>query len=83
MYEVGEVTGDGRFSFQSSKTGTTPMNLALEDMFGSSPKTIMADNTINRQYAAVLTHNKTHNLPDLVANVLKLESGGLQRLANQ
>ncbi len=41
MYTVGEVTGDDRFTFESKIKGEKPMDLALEDMFGSSPKTIM------------------------------------------
>ena len=44
MYEVGNVTGDHNFSFQA-QNGPSPMNLALADMFGSSPKTIMEDSS--------------------------------------
>ncbi len=51
MYQVGEVTGDHRFTFESSKTGAKPMDLALSDMFGSSPKTIMNDTRVERSYA--------------------------------
>ncbi len=43
MYSVGHVTGDNRFTFESKTKGIKPMDLALEDMFGSSPKTIMND----------------------------------------
>ena len=50
MYQVGEVTGDHRFSFESSSKGDKPMDFALEDMFGSSPKTIMTDTTVVRNY---------------------------------
>ena len=50
MYEVGDVTGDDKFTFESSKTGAKPMDLDLEDMFGSSPKTIMNDITVERKY---------------------------------
>ncbi|MBD1261131.1 phosphoribosylformylglycinamidine synthase [Maribacter polysiphoniae] len=50
MYEVGDVTGDHKFTFESSKTGAKPMDLDLEDMFGSSPKTIMNDITVDRKY---------------------------------
>ncbi len=50
MYEVGDVTGDDKFTFESSKTGAKPMDLDLEDMFGSSPKTIMNDITVDRKY---------------------------------
>ncbi len=49
MYEVGVVTGDQRFCFENKK-GEKPMDFALEDMFGSSPKTIMKDKTVNRNY---------------------------------
>ena len=30
-----------RFTFESKTKGDKPMDLALEDMFGSSPKTIL------------------------------------------
>ena len=49
MYEVGHVTGDKRFCFEN-KNGEKPMDFALEDMFGSSPKTMMKDKTVNRNY---------------------------------
>ena len=39
--QVGDVTGDHRFTFESATKGDKPMDLALSDMFGSSPKTIM------------------------------------------
>ncbi len=50
MYAVGRVTGDKRFCFENKK-GEKPMDFALEDMFGSSPKTIMRDRTIARSYS--------------------------------
>jgi len=50
MYEVGEVTGNDRFTFESKTTGEKPMDLALEDMFGSSPKTVMNDISVKRNY---------------------------------
>lgn len=50
MYEVGDVTGNHRFTFESKSTGAKPMDFALEDMFGSSPKTIMEDQTFVRNY---------------------------------
>ncbi len=52
MYEVGHVTGDRRFCFEK-ENGQKPMDFALEDMFGSSPKTIMKDKTVNRNYKDV------------------------------
>ncbi|TDT45585.1 phosphoribosylformylglycinamidine synthase [Maribacter spongiicola] len=50
MYEVGDVTGDDRFTFESKTNGAKPMDLALSDMFGSSPKTVMIDKTVIRDY---------------------------------
>jgi len=51
MYQVGEVTENHRFTFKSETTGEKPMDFALEDMFGSSPKVVMNDKTIVRKYA--------------------------------
>ncbi len=50
MYNVGTVTGNHRFTFESEKTGKKPMDLDLSDMFGSSPQTIMDDKTVQRDY---------------------------------
>ncbi|SDE64754.1 phosphoribosylformylglycinamidine synthase [Pricia antarctica] len=50
MYEVGEVTGDDRFTFESKTSGQKPMDVNLSDIFGSSPKTVMTDTTLQRTY---------------------------------
>ena len=50
MYQVGDVTNDHRFTFESKSTGLKPMDYALEDFFGSSPKTIMTDKTVTYNY---------------------------------
>lgn len=72
MYEVGDVTGDHRFTFQSKTTGEKPMDYALEDFFGSSPKTIMTDKTVEVNYAD-LTYS-TQNIPTYLNQVLQLEA---------
>ncbi|WP_203255760.1 phosphoribosylformylglycinamidine synthase [Hyunsoonleella ulvae] len=72
MYTVGDVTGDDRFTFKSKTKGNTPMDLAMEDMFGSSPKTIMTDNTIKRNYAEVAYHSD--NFQSYLEQVLQLEA---------
>ncbi len=72
MYQVGDVTGNNRFTFESKTTGEKPMNFALEDMFGSSPKTIMADKTIVRNYADL--EYSQENIPIYLEEVLKLEA---------
>ncbi|MFN3405906.1 MAG: phosphoribosylformylglycinamidine synthase [Cytophagaceae bacterium] len=72
MYTVGDVTGDHRFTFQSSSTGEKPMDLDLGDMFGSSPKMVMTDKTVNRNYQPV-TYDKTQ-LHIYLEQVLQLEA---------
>ncbi len=72
MYEVGDVTNDDRFTFESKTTGEKPMDLELSDMFGSSPKTIMTDKTVVRNYDE-LTYD-VKNIDDYLNQVLQLEA---------
>ncbi|SFS47636.1 phosphoribosylformylglycinamidine synthase [Sphingobacterium wenxiniae] len=72
MYAVGDVTGDHRFTFQSKTTGEKPMDYALEDFFGSSPKTIMQDKKIVRQYDDLAYDVK--QVPTYLNHVLQLEA---------
>ena len=72
MYTVGNVTGDQRFMFESKSTGNTPMDLNLEDMFGSSPKTILEDQTIVRTYKSAAYNSSLFQT--YLEDVLKLES---------
>lgn len=72
IYTVGDVTGDHRFTFKSATTGAKPMDFALEDMFGSSPKTIMTDKTVTANYdAPQYDKNKIH---EYLNQVLQLEA---------
>ena len=81
MYTVGETTGDHRFAFEQAD-GVRPFDLAVEQMFGSSPKTIMEDKTVKRTYDVVtydlsgLSNHSTLNsqLTDYLKNVLQLEA---------
>ena len=72
MYQVGDVTADHRFTFESKTTGLKPMDYALEDFFGSSPKTIMTDKTINYNYPALEYDVK--NISTYLEQVLQLEA---------
>ncbi len=72
MYTVGDVTNDNQFTFESATTGEKPMDLAMEDMFGSSPKTILTDKTIARNYDAL--SYQTENIHEYLENVLQLEA---------
>jgi len=72
MYQVGDVTGDHRFTFESKSTGAKPMDYALEDFFGSSPKTVMNDKTIAYNYAP-LEYSVKH-ISTYLEQVLQLEA---------
>ena len=74
MYTVGEVTGNDRFTFESKTKGNKPMDLEMEDMFGSSPKTIMTDRTIVRHYADIV-YDKD-KFYDYLDQLLQLEAVG-------
>lgn len=71
MYEVGHVTDDRRFCFENEK-GEKPMDFALEDMFGSSPKTIMKDKTVNRNYKNAAY--EVSRIKEYLEQVLQLEA---------
>ena len=72
MYTVGEVTDDHRFVFESKSNGNKPMDFNLEDMFGSSPKTILNDITIVRNYKSA--SYSADLFQTYLKSVLKLES---------
>ncbi len=74
IYEVGEVTSDDRFTFESKTTGEKPMDVNLSDIFGSSPKTILTDKTIKRNYADA--EYSLEFFHDYLAQVLQLEAVG-------
>ncbi len=72
MYEVGDITGSHRFTFESKSTGAKPMDFAIDDMFGSSPKFIMDDKTVERNYSDL--SYSTENIPTYLNQVLQLEA---------
>ncbi|SFC11766.1 phosphoribosylformylglycinamidine synthase [Zunongwangia mangrovi] len=72
MYDVGDVTDSNRFTFEGSKGGKKPMDLDLSDMFGSSPKTIMNDRTVARDYDKLVY--SSNNIQEYLKQVLQLEA---------
>src|SRR5688572_5182159 len=43
MYVIGEASGDHRLEFSKNGKGKKPVDLKVEHLFGSSPKTILKD----------------------------------------
>ncbi len=71
-YEVGDVTNNNRFTFESKTTGEKPMDLEMNDMFGSSPKTIMNDKTVVYDYSNL--EYSIQNISTYLEQVLQLEA---------
>ncbi len=71
LYVVGETTGDDRFVFEQPD-GVRPIDLAMADMFGNSPKTVMEDKTVPVHYSAVATSEA--EIDRYIRDVLSLEA---------
>ena len=71
LYVVGETTDDERFVFEQPD-GVKPIDLAMADMFGNSPKTVMTDTTITHKYKDV-EYDESH-LNEYIHDVLSLEA---------
>ncbi len=71
FYVVGETTGDHRFVFEAPD-GVKPIDLAMDDMFGKAPKTVMTDHTVERKYADV--EYDAAKIAEYTADVLSLEA---------
>ncbi|MFT6202966.1 MAG: phosphoribosylformylglycinamidine synthase [Spirosomataceae bacterium] len=72
MYTVGEVTGNHRFTFESKSTGAKPMDFAISDMFGSSPKTVMNDKKVVSNYGDLVYSQ--NEIQKYLEQVLQLEA---------
>lgn len=72
MYDVGTITGDHRFTIGSKTKGVNPMDLALDDMFGSSPKMIIKDETKAVLFSEI--EYDVRNFEKHLAEVLQLEA---------
>ena len=74
MYEVGETTGDMRLTFGNSTSGEKPIDLALEDLFGKPPQTVLRDENIITHFEEITYQ------PELfiqyLEQVLRLEAVG-------
>ncbi len=71
FYVVGETTGDMHFKFENKVSGENPIDWNLAHMFGSSPKTILEDKTIDPNFSDVTYDIK--KLHEYLNGVLQLE----------
>ncbi|MCM1483797.1 MAG: phosphoribosylformylglycinamidine synthase [Muribaculaceae bacterium] len=71
MYVVGTTTDDERFTF-SHKNGERPIDLAMADMFGNSPRTVMNDTTVSLTYREPEVSDT--DIESYIRSVLSLEA---------
>ncbi len=72
IYVVGAITENHRFTFVDETTHENPIDLAIEDMFGKPPKTVITDKHIERKYQSV--EFNSDKIKDYLKNVLQLEA---------
>ena len=72
LYDVGEITGDGRFIFEDNLSGRRPMDLPLEFLFGKPPRTVLEDTETRIEYSP-LRYDPAH-LNTYLEQVLQCEA---------
>lgn len=72
FYVVGETTGDMHFKFENSVTKEKPIDWGLHHLFGSSPKTILEDETVQVNFEEI-TYDQ-NELKKYIQEVLQLEA---------
>ena len=72
MYVIGETTGEHNFTLKNHQTGETAIDLQLEDMFGSTPKTYMHDQSCDYIFGPV--KYAQGKFEEYLSQVLQLES---------
>ncbi|MDE6134892.1 MAG: phosphoribosylformylglycinamidine synthase, partial [Muribaculaceae bacterium] len=71
LYVVGETSDSQRLHF-GHRDGNSAIDLAVADMLGNPPKTVIEDNTASSSYADAETDPA--RVPEYIENVLTLES---------
>ena len=76
MYRIGKTTGKHNFTLKNFQTGEVPIDLTIEDMLGTTPGTVMTDNTVTHSYKGVPSPGDftAEELLSSIEKVLQLES---------
>ncbi|MBX2962482.1 MAG: phosphoribosylformylglycinamidine synthase [Cyclobacteriaceae bacterium] len=72
MYVIGEATGNQRLVFEKADQKKKPVDFEVRHLLGSSPKTILTDNTPKATYREI-TYS-ADNLQYYIEQILQLES---------
>jgi phosphoribosylformylglycinamidine synthase len=73
MYQVGVITEDHHLKFKSNEP-PNPMDMELRHLFGSSPKTILDDHTMDRQFVPLAYQQ--NKMEEYLSMIFQLESVG-------
>ncbi len=76
LYRIGKTTGQHNFTLKNFQTGEVPIDLTIEDMLGTTPGTVMTDNTVNYDYKGVPSPSNfsADELLSSIEKVLQIES---------
>lgn len=72
LFVAGEATGDMKFIMKHKDSDKAAMDWGLSDMFGSAPKTILKDKTLNKSYQVVAANDAEFEAD--LKQVLQLEA---------
>jgi phosphoribosylformylglycinamidine synthase len=72
FYEVGETTGDHKFTFHKKDSNVHPIDLDLTDFFGKPPKTLLEDKTSETSFQELKYDPR--KLKSYVESVLQIEA---------
>ncbi len=74
MFTVGRTTGDHRLVFRRRSASKAAIDLAVADMLGNPPKTVIRDHTVAPHFSPVVTREE--EIPRYIDAVLSLEAVG-------
>ncbi len=74
LFKVGHTTGTHRLVFRRSSSGNAAIDLAVTDMLGNPPKTVVCDVTVAPHFERVTTDRTL--IPRYIESVLGLEAVG-------
>ena len=72
LYVVGETTGNKTFKVENPKTGKNPIDWHLSHMFGSSPKTVLRDDSEKNKFRSL--QYDSNEFERYLESVLQLEA---------
>jgi phosphoribosylformylglycinamidine synthase len=72
LYIVGKATGDHQLKFVQSNQSLSPVELEMNHLFGSSPKTILTDTTKASEFSEI--NYDQNKIQEYIQQVLQLEA---------